>query len=292
MRLSAIAALGVTVCVGLSVTGCRNESLEASHRSEHDVQANIGQARDGLQRFTSGFVPLLESLAPSIRTSVAANNEANVRFDLMGLGTRQTSAGSLTMYSTGFVVAVRPDGTAIARDIAEADDRMREMQLNPLFPSVRAALAGTAGLGLGELPPTSDQPARTFVVAAAPVRNADNSVAGALAAGVSYGHLAHSIERAIRTQIGQRPVIWVGLHHGNRVFPSGADRDVPPAWLVPQSLINQVPADWQARLARGGGQFTWNFVENNVRGWGAALATMPQLDDTRVLIFRSEGALH
>ena len=46
MRYSSVAALGLSVCIGLAGAGCRNESLEAARRSEHDVQPHVQQARE------------------------------------------------------------------------------------------------------------------------------------------------------------------------------------------------------------------------------------------------------
>jgi hypothetical protein len=253
------------------------------------MRAHVQQAREGLDRLTQSFVPLLEALAPSLAQPIATNRTDDVRFELIGMGTRQTPVGTLSFFPTGFVAAVGRDGRAIARNIAEPDDLMRGLPLATMFPPVRAALEGRSTMGVGEMPPSQDQPSRVYLVAAVPVRDAQQNVVGALTSGISYGQLARSVERAIRVHTGTEPVLWVGLRRNDRVLPSGADKDVPPRWLVPQPLVAQIPRDAEARLRAGNGVFTWSFVENGQRGWGAALATLPQLEGTSLLLFRSEA---
>jgi hypothetical protein len=128
-----------------------------------------------------------------------------------------------------------------------------------------------------------------YLVAAVPVRDAQNTVIGALAAGVSYGQLARALDTAVRVHAGQQPVLWVGLERNGRVLPSGRDRDVPERWLIPASLIGRIPANAAQRLSGANAMTTWTFVENQERGWAGALGAIPQLEGTNVLIFRSEA---
>lgn len=271
------------------VAACRDAKQEAAKRSAEELRAHVRQAREGIDRLTLGFVPLLESLAPSLAGPIGRNSVDDVRFELIAMNGRQTSAGALSFYPTGFVAAVGRDGQAIARNVPAPDDRMRGLPLATMFPPVRSALEGRSTLGVGELPPSSDQPSRVYLVAAVPVRDAQGAVIGALTAGISYGQLARSIERAIRVHTGTEPVLWVGLQRNGRVLPSGNDKDVPPRWLVPQTLIARIPRDHEARLQASGGVYIWTFIEDGQRGWAGALATLSQLENTRVLIFRSEA---
>jgi hypothetical protein len=128
-----------------------------------------------------------------------------------------------------------------------------------------------------------------YLVAAVPVRDAQNNIIGSLAAGVSYGPLARAITTAVRVHAGDQPILWVGLQRNGRVLPSGRDRDVPERWLVPASLIGRIPANAAQRLATGNGTMTWTFVEDGQRGWAGALATLPQLEGTNLVLFRSEA---
>jgi hypothetical protein len=250
---------------------------------------HIRDARAGVEQLTRAFVPVLEGLAPSLTQPMTAHDNAGIRFALLGMQAQHTPAGSLSFFPTGFIVATGVDGVAIARNIDEQSDLMRGTNLAALFPSVRNGVAGTSGLGIGELPATPDQPARVYLVAAVPVRDAQNNVIGSLAAGISYGPLARAITTAVRVHSGDQPIIWVGLKRGDRVLPSGHDRDVPERWLVPTSLIGRIPPGAESRLASGNGTTTWNFVEDGQRGWAGALATIPQLEGTSLVLFRSEA---
>lgn len=291
MRHHRRAVLGLFALAAIASTqaACKDPRQEAAKRSAAEMPAHVRQAREGMERITTGFVPVLEGLAPALAAPITANNAGNVRYELIGMNTRQVPAGALTFFPTGFVVAVNRDGVAIARNIAEPDDLMRGMQLAAMFPSVRTALGGTSAAAVGELPPGPDQPSRVYYVAAVPVRGPDGAVVGALAAGISFGQIARSLERAIRTHTGPQPVIWVGLEREGRVLPSGRDRDVPERWLVPQSLVNRIPAGAAAR-ARGGAPVYWEFVEDAQRGWAGALASLPTLEGTNLLLFRSEAS--
>ena len=199
--------------------------------------------------------------------------------------TRQTAAGSLTLYPTGFVAAVNPQGRAVARDVPEDDDHMRGMDLGALFPAVRTALTGTASTGLGELPAAADQPARVYLVSAAPVRDPSVIVEGRE---IYVGPLSRSGEGAVRTAAGPQPVLWVGLRRLGRVMPAAQDRDVPPRWLVPAALVAAIPGNTDSRLT-GTAPVTWTFIENGQRGWAGAVATLPELEGASVLIYRSEA---
>lgn len=286
MRVSTF-ALVASVTVGL--VGCKDTKREAAQRSLTHMTEAVRDARAGVDQLTRSFVPVLDGLAPSLTRSMTAQDIPGIRYALIGMNTQHTAAGSLSFFPTGFIAAVGPDGVALARNVDESGDLMRGMPLASLFPSIRGALGGTSGLSVGELPASGDSPSRVYLVASVPVRDAANVVIGALAAGISYGQLARSVDTAVRMHTGQTPVVWVGLLRNGRVLPSGHDRDVPERWLVPASLISQIPANSATRLATPNAEFSWTFVEGGERGWAGALGVLPQLEGTNVLIFRSEA---
>jgi hypothetical protein len=287
--MHAVRSLAVAATLALVCASCKDPKQEAARRSATQVPTHVRDAREGLDRLTRGFQPVLEGLAPHLAAPMAAHNTENIRFALIGLGSEQTPSGSLAFFPTGFVVAVGMDGIAIARNVAEPDDLMHGMPLANMFSSVRDAIAGHGGQSVGELPATADSPSRVYLVAAVPVRDVSGTILGALAAGISYGQLARSLDTAVRVHSGQEPVLWVGLRRNGRVLPSGHDRDVPERWLIPQPLISAIPRDADARIEAGHGQFVWTFIEGDARGWGGSLAAQPQLQDTTIVIFRSEA---
>lgn len=284
-----VSSLGLVASVALALAGCKDTKAEASRRSEAQMAGHIRDARAGVDQLTRTFVPVLEGLAPSLTRPITTHDNPGVRFALIGMSTQHTPAGSLSFFPTGFITAVGPDGVSMARNTDETSDLMRGMQLATLFPSIRGALAGTSGLSVGELPATQGTPSRVFLVASVPVRDAQNAVIGALAAGISYGQIARSIDTAVRVHSGQQPVIWVGLVRDGRVLPSGHDRDVAERWLIPAPLIAQIPSNAATRLQGPNAQFTWTFIEGGARGWGAAMAVLPQLEGTNLVMYRSEA---
>ncbi len=285
-----VSSLALVAAITAASAGCKDMKLEAAHRSEAQMAGHVRDARAGVDQLTRSFVPVLEGLAPSLTQSMTAHDVGGIRFALIGMASQHTPAGSLSFFPTGFIVAVGTDGVAIARNIDETSDLMRGMPMRSLFPSIARALEGTGGLGVGELPAEPNNPSRVELVAAVPVRDAQNTVIGALAAGISFGQLSRAIDTAVRVHAGQEPVIWVGLQRNGRVLPSGHDRDVPARWLVPASLIALIPPNAGQRVAGGATTpFVWTFVESGERGWAGALASVPQLDGTNMLIFRSEA---
>jgi len=287
MRTTLRVVLGLLV-VTVVGAACKDTRPEFARRSEREVPANIRVAREGLDQLTRSFTPILDQLATGMAPSVQSGVEDRVRFQLIEARTRQVQGGSMTLFPTAFIAAVSVAGTAIARDIARDDDFMRALPMATMFTSVRHALDGHSAISVGELAATADQPARVLMVAASPIRAEGGAVVGTLCAGIRYGDLSRALEQAIRARVGTRPVLWVSLVRNGRVLPSGRDRDVPPRWLVPQPLIAQIPRDAAARLTRGNGLFTWNFIEGETRPWGAGMGTLDALEGTNVLIFRSE----
>lgn len=280
--LSALAALVILA----PQAGCKDVKLDAARRSEREAVQHVRQAREGFERLARGYLPLLESLAPDLGAPVSAGNEDGVRMALIAANTRQTAAGSLTGYPAGFTVATDRQGRVIAKNTPAEEDRMRGTNLVAWAPLVRTALEGQGTLGAAERP-ADGGPSTVFLVAAVPIRHEGN-VVGALVSGIAFGRLARALDQTVRLNAGQRPVLWVGLLRNGRVLPSGNDADVQERWLIPRSLVQQIPADTPARLERAGG-FSWHFIESGQRGWGAALGRIWQLSDTSIVVFRSEA---
>ena len=250
-----------------------------------------GKRGEALDRLTRGFVPVLEGLAPSLSVPMSQHNADNVRFALLGMGTQHTDAGSLTVYPTGFVVAGGTDGVAVARNIAQADDL-------DAWDAPRDHVSGDSERAGGEPAAPgwgSWRPRRTSPRAATwsrPCRFTTRREPWWVLSRQGF-RLGRSVARSIRRSewnAGQEPVLWVGLRHNGRVFPSGRDRDVPERWLVPASLVTQIPPGADQQVESGRGEYVWQFVENGARGWAGGLGRLVQIQETDVLIFRSEAS--
>lgn len=292
--------LGALLALG---AGCKDVKQEAARTSEQQVRTHVSGAQQATARLLQGFNPLLEQLAQPMGALVG--QPADLRVELINTRSRQTSAGALTLFPVSFVAVVGRDGVCIARNIEEAEDRMRGLNLGTLFPPVQTALGGTAATGIGTLPPVAAPapdphpapgarpvtglPERVFFAGAVPLRDASGAVVGALVSGMNFTAIAHAVHQAVVNAAGQQPVLWAGLRRQGRVFPSEIDTDVAERWRVPTVLVRAIPADVDARVQSGNGAASWNFIENNQRGWGAVVARLEALEGTQLVLFRSEA---
>jgi hypothetical protein len=283
MRTNLYSALLV---VAFAASGCKDSKQTHANASAQNLRADLGRAREAAQRTVDGYVPKVRELVGPITAPLTGNDPPAIRSTLVGF---TTPGGPMTLYPTSFVAVTGRDGIAIARDIAnESEDRMKGMDLKALFSCVRQATEGIEGMCVGEIPPVGNLPSRVMLVAAAPIKNAANEVIGTISAGLTYGAVARMIDSAVRGHVGDA-VFWTGLRYHGRVLPSGTDQDVPRRWLVPASLIREIPAAQAQRIESAGGEHFFPFIQDN-RGWAGVIAALPMIPETQVVLFRSEAS--
>ncbi len=273
---------------------------------DHGPDPAIGRnaavrAAEQVQRGRASMESLVHGLQTAITHAgvvvtpgfVGVVNTARIRDRLRGLHDDQTAIGrELAFYPTWFIAAVGADGKIVAGD-RMPEDNLAGRDLGASFACVSHALAGTAETCVGSFVSVDGQPPRTYLIAAAPIGNGDAGAATARAAivgAIPFGRLA----RAIRSDLELRSVrddvqLAVGFRVNGRVTPSGNDNDVPMMYLVPDSLIQKIPADADARLASRHGAFTFTFSENQgSRLWGAAVGNVPALGPAvSLVVFRT-----
>lgn len=291
----AAVALGVAAMAGVAtatVGGCDRKPDDAAGRRSVERAARLAdEGKGAIDRLVTGLQATIVRAAPAMATAmVAPLDEGRVRNAVRDLGDAQTEVGrELSLYPANFRVAIDPSGHAKARDAAAADDRMMGMDMAALFPCVRAALQGTAGTCVGEMPVAEGHPTRVYVLAVAPVRG-ESGVLGALAAGMSFGKLAQAVRGALDQRVAsERAQVVVGILRGDRLLPSGRDSDVVERFLVPDAIVRLTPANRAARLQQGNGRFSFTFAQNDGRQqWGAAAAAAPPLgSDAAVLVYHT-----
>lgn len=266
--------------------GCTDKKQSLAQQSATLLRADGQRAKEAAQRTVADYLPKIRELVAQISGPVNANDPPVIRSTLVGF---TTPGGPMTLYPTSFVTVTGRDGIALARDIPnESDDRMKGMDLKVPFACVRAALEGRDGLCVGELPAVGNTPSRVVLVAAAPIKNPANEVVGAIAAGLTYGAIARMIDGATRGSVGGA-VFWTGLRWHGRVLPAGNDQDVPRRWLVPDSLVREIPRADAQRIETSGGEHYWPFIQDN-RGWAGAIIALPMIPETQVVLFRSEAS--
>lgn len=281
-RTNVYAAL---VVAAMASSACKDSKLTHAQASAANLQADTRRAREAVQRTVDGFLPKIRELVTPVTAPVLGNDAPALRSTLVGF---TTPGGAMTLYPTSFVTVTNREGVSLARDIAnESDDRMKGMDLRVHFACVRQALEGREGTCVGELPAVGAMPSRVLLVAVAPIKNPANEVIGTVSAGLTYGSISRMVDATLRGSIGDA-VFWTGLRWRGRVMPSGTDRDVAPRWLVPASLVREIRAADAQRIETAGGEHFWPFVQDN-RGWAGALAALPSMPETQIVLFRSEA---
>jgi|LNFM01.2.fsa_nt_gb hypothetical protein len=284
MRASRLGVLAVAAFA--MTTACKDKKMVHAQTSVTNLRADMQRARTAAQRAVDGFVPKVLELAGPAAAPLTNNDPVALRSTLVGF---TTPGGPMTLYPTSFVAVTGRDGLALARDLPnESDDRMKGMDLRAPFACVRAALEGRQGMCVGELPAVQNVPSRVLLVAVAPVKNAAGETIGSISAGLTFGVLSRMIDTAVRGNVGDS-VFWTGLRYRDRVLPAGTDQDVAPRWRVPQSLVRTIPAVDAMRIEQAGGEHFYPF-EQDGRGWGGAIGSLPFLPGALLVLFRSEAS--
>jgi hypothetical protein len=273
--------------------GCSKGPNDAAGRNaETRAKAHAREGLEAAGRLTTGLQAVLTSAAPGVVTSISDPIDvARVRNRLRDQHDDRSATGrQLSLYPTHFVAVVGLDGKGIAGDIEASRDYLPGLDLRAPFACVGAALGGTAGSCTGDFVTMEGAPSRPYMVSAVPLRaTADGPVVGALVGAMTYGRVAQAIRQSLNvTTLRERVQLAVGFWHGGRLVPSGRDNDVPASMLVPDALLPRVPANTNARVARGEA-FTFTFSENGgAMQWGAAVAPAPALGaGDGLMVFRA-----
>jgi hypothetical protein len=282
--------LFVAATLALVEPACKDGRKTAAATSEKKVQEHVAIAAKTIKNSLDSMLPALREaakiklLAPAMAGGPA--KEDDVRIELTDMS---RPGGKLGIAAFGFVAAVGLDGKVIARDKPKDEDKLKGFNLAVPFSAVQQALQGGEANEVGEFPAVDGYPSSVISVAAVPVRDATGKVVGALAAGRSFGRLAVLAKTYIEVETKKDPVIWVGLLRNGRLFPSGDDSDVMEINLIPKPLVDAVPKDIETRTANPGQTATWTFMES-ARGWAGVAANLPELQGTRIVIYRSESS--
>jgi len=249
-------------------TACKGNDGAVGRTAATQAAAHVTEGRGMIERLLTGLPPALTEATTVLGPAMAAPvDAARVRNRLLDLNDDRNPAGrALSMYPTFFIVAVGPDGVAVAGNRAASQDWTPGKNVGAAFACVRAALEGTVGQCTGEMPTVEGQAVRPYHVSAVPLRAvAGGPVVGALVGAYSFGRLAKAVRQALNVQTATQQVqLHVGIWRGDRVLPSGQDNDVVQAFLVPDQLVRQLPANTAARVQQG---FTHSFSENRGQMW-------------------------
>lgn len=285
-RLTAL-SLALTAALGCNRNNDSVGREAAQQATQHVTRASgmVDNLLDGLKTGLSHAETVVGA------AMVAPVDAARVRNRLLDLGDDHNAVGrELSFFPTYFVIAVGPDGRAIAANRTVANDWSPGLNVGDAFACVGAALSGAAGTCAGTMPTRPGELVRNYAVAAVPLRaEAGGPVLGALVGAYSFGGLAKAVRVALDNETQRARVqLAVGIWNGTRVVPSGNDNDVQQMYLVPQALVAALPPDVGARVASGRPS-TFTFSQNDgAMQWGGAIGQTPRLGAaTGLIVYRA-----
>jgi len=240
--------------------------------------------KDDLERHTRGLAVGAAKIAPGFVKVEGLQQDQDMRKVLKLLRNPKNGVPELIISPMSFMAVVGMDGVAIARDVELPDDKMKGMELGKLFPSVKNALAGTAGWEVGEFASLEKggKPSVSIVMASPAVY--DGKVVGALVLGIPMWRLQQRISKQlVMEEAGSKPglVLWVYLYRGDELFFHGT----PPK--LEENLPNTA-AKRAAGLAKSPKGYTGEFQQMGF-WYGYGVKPLPILgEDFGALIVRMD----
>ena len=236
---------------------------------------------DDLVRHTAGLRHAADRVAAGFVKVEGEQQEREMRQVLKLLRSPKKGVQELVISPLSFIAAVDKNGVVIARD--EDDDKMKGMKLGELFPSVKAALAGTEGYEVGEF--ASLEPGgkpSVSIVLAAP-SHYHGEVVGALVLGIPLWRLQQQLSKQLQLEEAgkkQGLVIWVYLYRGDELHMHGTPRDLDQ--IVPD------PKSRKAGLAKSPGGYTGEVAQYGY-WYGYGVRPIRVLgENTGAIIFRMD----
>src|SRR5688572_23671484 len=179
------------VLLALLAVACGDEGAPGQRKiiaERHAAQ--VGSIiKEDLERHARGLATGAAKIAPGFVKVEGLQQDQDMRKVLKHLRNTKTGVPELIVSPMSFMAVVGMDGLAIARDVELPQDKMKGMEMAKLFPSVKNALAGTAGWEVGEFESTEKggKPSVSIVMAAPAVY--DGKVVGALVLGIPMWRL-------------------------------------------------------------------------------------------------------
>jgi hypothetical protein len=236
---------------------------------------------DTLERHAAGLAHGADRIGAGFVKVSGVQQETDMRQVMKLLRSPKKGIPELVISPMSFLGVVGSDGKCIARDLEP--DKMKGMDLGKLFPSVRAALGGTAGFEVGEFASTEPggKPSVSIVMAAP--AHYQGQVVGALVLGIPLWRLQQQLTKQLQMELAgkERIVVWVYVYQNDELHRHGTPPDLDK--LVPDGNARR------AGLAKSPGGFTGE-VQQYGFWYGYGVRPLRVLGpDTGVVIFRMEA---
>jgi hypothetical protein len=279
MRRASLLGL-VLIASACGADGAPNARAHIHNEHSPRVQALVLET---LQRHTAGLAHGADRIAAGFVRVEGDQQETDMRQVLKLIRSPKKGIPELVISPMSFLAVVGPDGKAIARDGEAESDKMKGMDLGKLFPSVKNALNGTAGMEVGEFASTEKggEPSVSIVMAAP--AHYQGKVVGALVLGIPLWRLQQQLSKQLQMELAgkDRVVVWVYVYKGDKLHMHGTPPDLDK--LVPDGNARK------AGLAKSPGGFTGEVAQYGF-WYGYGVRPLRVLGpDIGVVIFRMEA---
>jgi hypothetical protein len=211
---------------------------------------------EDVQRHLRGVDRAAERLVPGFGVEDPVKREAQVRTALRLLTKPPRGIPELVASARTFTAAVAPDGVVLATDAKDENDRMTGANLREPFSVLRAALEGKTGYAIHQFPSIKEGVEGSIsLLFAAPARNKDDKIVGAVLTGIPLWRLAQRLTRQIQLDhVGEKgAILWVYLYRGDKLHHFGTPPDLDT--VVPDAATRK------AGLAKSPGGFTGELLQ-------------------------------
>jgi hypothetical protein len=249
MTSTLVRSLVLLAC--LSAVACKDDRAKLTRAQivrEHAPRV-AAIVREDLHRHAVGLQAGANRLAAGFVKVSGEQQETEMRKVLKLLRSPKKGVPELVISPMSFMAVVGMDGVALARD-AEPD-KMKGMKLGELFPSVRAALAGTAGMEIGSFASLEKggEPSVSIVMAAP--AHFEGKVVGALVLGIPLWRLQQRLSKQLQMEEADgKPglVLWAYVYQGDKLHKHGTPPDLDT--MMPDAATRK------AGLAKSPGGYT------------------------------------
>lgn len=238
---------------------------------------------EDIQRHLRGVGAAAQRIVPGFAVADPTARESQLRTALRLLTKPPRGIPELIASARTFTAAVGADGTVLATDAKDENDRMTGVNLQKPFSVLNAALAERkTGFAIHQFPSIkAGVEGSVSLLFAAPSLKHDQTV-GAVLTGIPLWRLAQRLTRQIQLDhVSEKgAILWVYLYRGDKLHHFGTPPDLDT--MVPTAAARK------AGLAKSPGGYTGDFMQFG-RWYAYGVLPLRVLGpDMGAIIFRSD----
>jgi hypothetical protein len=239
--------------------------------------------REDIQRHLRGVQAAAQRLVPGFAVADPTLRESQLRTALRLLTKPPRGIPELVASARTFTAAVASDGTVLATDAKDENDRMTSVNLRERFSVLREALdAKQVGFAIHQFPSIkAGVEGSISLLFAAPALKSE-AVVGAVLTGIPLWRLAQRLTRQIQLDhVSEKgAILWVYLYRGDKLHHFGTPPDLDT--MIPDAATRK------AGLAKSPGGFSAEFLQFG-RWYAYGVLPLPVLGpDMGTIIVRSD----